>query len=104
LFYPQIYAAFGVTLPNHPGYVQLPALFIAIMGIADYYIYRNIEGNRDMVKIRILMKLAYSLACFYHHFFGALPAMWLDIAIFNFIFIVPYVLFLRARRPKAHLA
>ena len=94
--YPQIYAWCGITLPNHPGYVQLPALFIAIMGLADYYVYRDIMRNRDMVKIRILMKLAYSLSCFYHYLFGSIPMLWVNIAVFNFVFLVPYILFLRA--------
>ena len=101
LFYPRIYAGFGITLPNHPGYVQLPALFIAIMGLADYYVYRDMVRNRDIVKIRILMKLAYSLSCFYHYFFGSLPTLWVNIAVFNFVFLVPYILFLRASAASA---
>ena len=101
LFYPRIYAWFGITLPNHPGYVQLPALFIAIMGLADYYVYRDMVRNRDIVKIRILMKLAYSLSCFYHYFFGSLPTLWLNIAMFNVVFLVPYFLFLRASTASA---
>ena len=101
LFYPRIYAWFGITLPNHPGYVQLPALFIAIMGLADYYVYRDMMRNRDIVKIRILMKLAYSLSCFYHYFFGSLPTLWVNIAVFNFVFLAPYVLFLRASAASA---
>ena len=101
LFYTHIYAWFGITLPNHPGYVQLPALFIAIMGLADYYVYRNIMRNRDIVKIRILMKLAYSLSCFSHYFFGSLPTLWVNIAVFNFVFLAPYILFLRASAASA---
>ncbi len=95
-FHPQIYAWFGITPPNHPGYVQLPAIFISIMGLADYYVYLDIVRNRDIVKIRILMKLAYSLLCFYHYVFGSLPTLWVNIAVFNVVFIVPYLLFLRA--------
>lgn len=96
LFYERIYSWFVIALPNHPGYVQLPAIFIAIMGLADYFVYLDMARNRDIVKIRILMKLAYSLLCFYHYFFGSLPSLWMNIAVFNVVFIVPYVLFLRA--------
>ena|SRR3990167_3796341 len=95
LFYERIYSWFSIVLPNHPGYVQLAALFIAIMGLADYYVYKDMKRNRDIVKIRILMKLAYSFLCFYHYFFGSLPILWVYIAVFNFVFIVPYLLFLR---------
>ena len=96
LFYERVYGWFAITPPNHPGYVQLPAIFIAIMGLADYYVYLDIVRNRDIVKIRILMKLAFSLLCFYHYFFGSLPTLWVSIAVFNFVFVVPYLLFLRA--------
>ena len=101
LFWEQIYGWLAITFPNHPGYVQLPALFIAIMGLADYYVYRDMVRNRDIVKIRILMKLAYSLLCFYHHFFGLLPTLWMNIAVFNFAFIVPYLFFLRTASGEA---
>ena len=96
-FYERIYQSFAITLPNHPGYVQLPALFIAIMGLADYFVYLDPLRNRDIVKIRILMKLTYSLLCFYHYFFGSLPTLWICLAVFNFVFIGPYLLFLRGR-------
>lgn len=99
LFYRHIYGWFAITLPNHPGYIQLPALFIAIMGLADYYVYLDPLRNRDLVKIRILMKLAYSLLCFYHYFFNALPVLWMNIAVFNLVFIMPYLMFLQ--RSKA---
>ena len=101
LFYERIYARFVITPPNHPGYVQLPAIFIAIMGLADYYVYLDIDRNRDTIKIRTLMKLAFSLLCFYHYFFGSLPTMWMNIAMFNFVFIIPYLLFLRAGPTRA---
>lgn len=96
LFYERIYGWFSIAFPNHPGYVQLPALFIAIMGLADYFIYQDVVRNRDIIKIRILMKLAYSLLCFYHYFFGSLPTLWVMLAVANFVFIVPYGLCLRA--------
>ena len=56
--YEQIYAWCGITLPNHPGYVQLPALWLAIMGMADAYVAQDLVRNRALVTIRILMKLA----------------------------------------------
>ena len=95
LFYTRIYEWFSITPPNHPGYVQLPALFIAIMGVADGCIVQDPVRNRDLVMIRLLMKLAFSLLCFYHYFFRELPTMWVMIAVFNLVFIVPYSLFLR---------
>ena len=100
LWYEPIYAWQGITLPNHPGYVQLPALFIAIMGLADYYVFRDMVRNRDLVKIRVLMKLAYSLLCFYHYVFGSLPQLWVIVAAFNAVFLFPYGLFLMQTRAR----
>ena len=94
-FYPVIYGYCAIALPNHPGYVQLPALWLAIMGVADYFVAQDLVHNRDIVKIRILMKLAFSLLCFYHYFFGSLPGVWLFIAVANVVFLVPQFIFLR---------
>ena len=47
------------------------------------------------------MKLAYSLSCFYHYFFGSLPTLWVNIAVFNLVFLVPCILFLRASAASA---
>ena len=98
LFHAPIYAHFGISPPNHPGYVQLPALFIAIMGVADWLVARDPVRNRDLVLIRVLMKVAYSGLCAVYAGRGGLPSLWLTLAIGNVVFIVPYVAFLVAVR------
>jgi hypothetical protein len=94
-FYPRIYNYFGITLPNHPEYVQAPALFIVILGIMFFYIYRNMTKNVDMVKIGILSKAAYSGLAFYHYHFTSLPVIFVIFAWFDLAFLVLFVLYLR---------
>jgi hypothetical protein len=101
LFHVPIYAHFGMTLPHHPGYVQLPALFIAIMGVADGLVARDPVRNRDLVLIRVLMKVAYSGLCFWYVGQGGLSSVWLTLAVGNLVFIVPYTAFLVAVRAHA---
>ena len=94
-FYVSIYGYFGITLPNHPEYVQAPALFIVILGIMFFYIYRNMYKNVDMVKIGILSKAAYSGLAFYHHLATSLPVVFVVFAWFDLAFLILFVTFLR---------
>ncbi len=94
-FYVPLYGYFGITLPNHPEYVQAPALFIVILGIMFFYIYKNMYKNVDMVKIGILSKAAYSGLAFYHYLFTSLPAIFVVFAWFDLAFLILFVMFLR---------
>lgn len=101
LFYVSIYKYFGITLPNHPEYVQAPALFIAILGIMFFYVYRNMYKNVDMVKIGILSKAAYSGLAFYHYFFTSLPVIFVIFAWFDLAFLILFVFFIRFTKDSA---
>ncbi len=94
-FYIWLYGHFGITLPNHPEYVQAPALFIVILGVMFFYVYRNMYKNVDMVKIGILSKAAYSGLAFYHYHFTSLPVIFVVFAWFDLAFLVLFVMFLR---------
>jgi hypothetical protein len=93
-FHPGILGHFEVPPPRHPGYIQLPGLFMVAMGVADYFIFRDPIRNRDIVKVRILMKLAYSGLCFYYFAVDNLSDLFFNIAVFNFVFLIPYASFL----------
>ena len=98
LFYVPLYGYFGITLPNHPEYVQAPALFIVILGIMFFYIYRNMYKNVDMVKIGILSKATYSGLAFYHYYLTSLPVIFVVFAWFDLAFLILFVMFLRFAR------
>lgn len=102
--YQHIYGWAGIALPNHPAYVQLPALWIAIMGIADVFVASDLVRNRAIVTIRILMKLAFSVLCIYYYALGQLPGLFLTIAIGNVVFLIPQFLFFRFIPSGSHAA
>jgi hypothetical protein len=91
LFYPLIYARFGVELPNHPGYVQLSAMFIFIIGVGFYLVARNPRENRQIVLLGILMKIGFCLVVFSHLVFGTVPPIYVPFAILDFLFLVSFL-------------
>ena len=91
LFYPLIYARFGVELPNHPGYVQLSAMFIFIIGVGFYLVARNPRENRQIVLLGILMKIGFCLVVFSHLIFGTVPPIYVPFAILDFVFLMSFL-------------
>jgi hypothetical protein len=91
LFYQPIYARFGVELPNHPGYVQLSAMFIFIIGVGFYLVTRNPRENRQIILLGILMKLGFCLVVFSHLFFGTVPPIYVPFAVLDFVFLVSFL-------------
>jgi len=91
-----VYARFGVTLPNHPAYIQFPAALIAIFGIGFWFVARAPERNRDLIKLGILLKLAYSGTVLFHWAQGAIPAMWVPFAWVDLAFMLTFIAALRA--------
>ena len=96
LAYPAVYAAFNVTLPNHPAYVQFAAAVVAIFGIGFWYVARAPERNRDIIKLGVLFKLTYSVVVLGWWFRGQMPAMWVPFAWIDLVFMAAFVAALRA--------
>jgi len=91
-----LYARFGVAPPNHPGYVQFGAATIAIFGIGFGFVAQAPARNRDIIKMGVLLKLAYSgtvLAYWAQH---RIPAMWVPFAWADLAFLAAFVAALRA--------
>ena len=92
----QIYNYFNITLPNHDGYVQFGAALVAIFGIGFWFVAQDPQRNRDIIKMGILLKLSYSGVAFYHAALGNLPGIWLPFAWFDVIFLILFILALKA--------
>ena len=100
--YVPVYERFGVTLPNHPGYIQFGAAVIAIFGIGFWLVARAPERNRDIIKLGVLLKLAYSGVVLGYWFRGQIPAMWVPFAWADLAFFFAFLAALRALpAPKA---
>jgi len=99
LFWPFIFDhILNIPYPNYPAFYQAAAAFIFNMGIGFYFVYRNMYRNIDIVKVGIAFKLFYTGLAFFYVFVEKMP--WI-LALFGFldlIFIVFFVLFLRAVR------
>ena len=94
-FYKSIYTALSITLPNHPGYIFVPALFIVCGGVGEFLIAKNPLRNVDLVIVRLLMKLSFAMAVLYCYFTMGIPTVFLVISILSVIGIVKNLAFLK---------
>ncbi len=92
----QVYNYFNIVLPNHDGYVQFGAALVVIFGIGFWFVAQDPQRNRDIIKMGILLKLSYSGVAFYHAALGNLPGIWLPFAWFDVIFLILFVIALKA--------
>lgn len=87
---------FQVPLPNHDAYVQLPAALIAIFGIGFWYVARDPMRNRDLIRLGVMLKLAFSGIVLGHYFAGTMPAMWVPFAVADLAFMAAFLMALSA--------
>jgi len=95
LAYKTIYETVGSVLPNHPGYVQLPALLIIVFGIGFWMVAQDVRGNRSIISLGILMKLAFGIVVFGHLIAGNTIPFYIPFGIIDLGFAI---LFLMARK------
>jgi len=94
-FYKPLFRALEIPIPPDSSYLSLSAAFVFTLGIAYYLIYKNIEGNRDLVKVGIFYKFTYVLIGLYYFLFSSVPHMiFIVFAIFDTIFLVLFLEFL----------
>lgn len=91
-FWPQVYEMFGVTPPNHGGYVQFPALLLVIFGWMFLRIARDPDANRGLIDYGIALKLSYSGLVFWHMLSTGVPSMWVPFAWLDLGFLILYVI------------
>lgn len=94
-FYKDIYAYLNIVLPNHPGYIYVPALFIIIGGIGEFLIAKNPLRNVDLAIVRLLMKLSFALVVFYSYFRFGVPPIFMLISAASIVGVVVNTIFIR---------
>jgi len=94
-FFEEIY---GIVAPIYPAFYQGGAAFVFVMGVGFYFVYRNIYRNVDIVKIGIIFKSVYTALAFYYVFVENTPWIFLVFGFLDIVFIVFFILFLRAFR------
>ena len=96
-----LYAAFGVTPPNHWGYVQFPAAILIIFGLMFYAVATRPAANRNLIPYGILLKVAYCGVVFTYWFTQGLPDLWKPFAIIDAVSAVLFAwAWVRLRAPE----
>lgn len=95
LFFRSIYQALHIELPNHPGYIFVPAWFLISGGIGEFLIARQPLRNVDLVIVRTLMKISFGGAVGYCYFRYGVPSIYVLISTISLAGIVGNLLFLK---------
>ncbi len=82
---------FGVTPPNHWGYIHFPAALLLVFAVMFSAIAARPETNRNLIPYGMLLKLSFSGLVVYHWVAGGIPNMWKPFAIIDALFLVAFV-------------
>jgi hypothetical protein len=86
-----IFRCYGVTPPNHFGYVRFPAELLVVFGIMFAVIAMDPRKNRDLIPYGILLKLSFCSTVFYYWARTGIPDMWKPFAVCDFIFMLLFI-------------
>lgn len=79
-------------LPEFDGYLTLIGVYVLILGVAYYLIYRgDLYKNRDLILIGVLYKLGYCAVTFYYFIIGDIPHI-LFLGLFGVIDLIMFIL------------
>lgn len=101
LFSGILFQSFGVEPPNHPAYVQFPALLLIVFAAMFLRIAKNPVENRDLILYGVALKVSYSGLAFWHQAFGGVPFMWLPWAWADSAFLVLFLMAWRGLGSKS---
>lgn len=82
---------FGVTYPNHWGYIQFPAVLLMIFASMFFAVAFRPLANKNLIPFGVLLKLAYSVIVFGYWLTRGLPDMWKPFAIIDVVFAVLFI-------------
>lgn len=86
-----VFEGFGVTPPNHLGYVQFPAALLLVFAVMFLAVAANPPRNRNLIPYGILLKVSYCGVVALHWFTAGLPHMWKPFWAFDLLFLVLFV-------------
>lgn len=84
----QLFQGFGVTPPNHLGYVHFPAALLLVFAWMFVAIARAPAKNSNLIPYGILLKASYCGVVMFHWFTQGLPDMWKPFCVADLVFLV----------------
>jgi hypothetical protein len=88
----RVFAWYGVPPPNHPGYLQFPAMLLVVFALLYLAVARNPTANRNLIPFGALLKVCYCTVVFGHWLGAGIPDMWKPFAWFDLAFLVLFVM------------
>lgn len=82
-----IFAFYGVEPPNHPAYVQFPALLLLVFAAMFVAVAANPLKNHALIPYGIALKASYSGLAFGYQATWGIPSMWLPWAWADLVFL-----------------
>lgn len=102
-FYKNIYQALEITLPNHAGYIVVPALFVICGGVGEFLIAKNSLRNIDLVVVRLLMKVSFASAILFFYFTIGVPTIFLVISAISIISVIKNLAFIKWAKAQTQI-
>ncbi len=94
-----VFEWFGVTPPNHAGYVEFPAALLITFAMLFSAVARNPEANRNLIPYGVLLKVSYCGVAFWHWFHGGIPGMWKPWTLADLVFLILFCAAYRGLAP-----
>lgn len=89
---PAMFAWFGITPPNHWGYIHFPAGLLVVFALMFLAVARNPAANRNLIPYGILLKVCYVATAGSHWALNGIPVIWKPFVVFDILFAVLFVL------------
>lgn len=86
-----VFERFGVTPPNHIGYVQFPAGVLLVFAALFFAVATRPRRNRGLIPYGIGLKVCYCAVVFGHWGASGIPGMWKPFAIADVVFALLFV-------------
>ncbi len=82
---------FGVTPPNHYGYVHFPAALLIVFAVMYMAIALNPVRNRNLIPYGMLLKVSYCGVVLFHWVTAGIPGMWKPFCLLDLVFLIFFV-------------
>ena len=98
--YKPILDVLDLAEPYNASYITLAAVLIAVQGVAYLFVWRNLAGNTDLIRVGIIYKAGYAAVALYYLAIGdLLHWVFFLFAVLDIVFLLLFVGALKAIGP-----